>query len=82
MSESGSSRDKPKSRREFLRSAGRGAALLGLAAVAASLIGKGRVSAGGQTCANRGICGGCVAFDKCGLPAALSARQAREGGRG
>ncbi|MCE5328679.1 MAG: hypothetical protein LLG01_19950 [Planctomycetaceae bacterium] len=30
----------------------------------------------GQSCVNRGLCRGCGVFSNCGLPAALSAKQA------
>ena len=66
------------SRREFLRSGLRHVLLAGLAATTAVLA---RHRAGrlpGQTCINQGICRGCGAFDDCGLPQALAARQARK----
>jgi hypothetical protein len=31
---------------------------------------------GRQACVNNGICRGCAAYDECGLPQALSAKQA------
>jgi len=61
-------------RREFLRSAGRYTALAVLGAVAAITA---RRKLAGQTCINSGICGGCNAFANCGLPQALSAKQAK-----
>jgi len=65
-----------QTRREFLRTLGRGAALAAIlgAASAAAFRRGGRPAS--QTCINRSVCRGCAAFDGCGLPAALSARQA------
>ncbi len=66
------------SRRRFLVSMARLAALGGIGAAAARLL-RGRRSPGGsrpgETCTNEGVCRGCAAFAGCGLPAALSARQ-------
>ena len=56
-------------RRNFLRNA----ALGGLLAIAGTLGARSH----GQTCVNEGICRGCAAYDDCGLPQALSAKQAR-----
>jgi hypothetical protein len=56
------------SRRTFLRNA----ALGGLAAVTGVLVAR----QGRQACVNNGICRGCAAYDECGLPQALSAKQA------
>ena len=64
------------SRRELFRAAGRGAALAALAAVGGALTARGRSRLPGQECVNGGICRGCPAFGGCGLPQALSARQA------
>jgi len=67
------SRDLVESRREFFRAAGR-YSLLGLLALGGALaIRKGP---GREQCINDGICAGCGAFANCGLPQALSARQA------
>jgi hypothetical protein len=66
-----------ESRREFVRAAVR-YALLGLLTAGAYLTAR-RGSLGGQTCVNRGICSGCGQFVRCGLPQALSARQAKGG---
>jgi hypothetical protein len=63
-----------QSRREFFRSAGRHGLLAVLTATAAVL---GR-RALAQRCINQGICSGCRVFAECGLPQALSARQARQ----
>lgn len=65
------------SRRELFRAAGRGAALAALAAVGGVLTARGRSRLSGQECVNAGICRGCPAIGDCGLPQALSARQAR-----
>ncbi len=65
------------SRREAFRRIGRIAAGGAIAAAAVIL---GRRSAhrpDGQTCINEGVCSGCSVFDDCGLPQALSARQAK-----
>lgn len=69
-----------ESRREFLRGGARYALLTTLAAVSATLFKRsvGRLS--GQTCINQGICSGCTAYAGCGLPQALSAKQAKRGG--
>jgi hypothetical protein len=66
-------------RREFLRDSIRYVALtaLGLAcAVLARGRGAGRSS---QTCVNLGVCRGCPAVLRCGLPQALSARRNGKG---
>ncbi len=67
------------SRRRFLVSLARLAALGGFGAAAARLL-RGRPSLDGssrpgETCTNEGVCRGCAVFAGCGLPAALSARQ-------
>ena len=67
-----------ESRREFFRAAAR-YALLALVSAAACLATRPR-SPGGQRCVNRGICFNCDVFAECGLPPALSAKQAK--GRG
>jgi hypothetical protein len=71
----GPSRELSGSRREFLRATARGG-LLAVLALAAALAARSR-GPSGQSCVNQGICGGCAAFPGCGLPAALSAKQAR-----
>jgi hypothetical protein len=68
------------SRREFLRGGARYALFAGLAALSAKLIKRSSGKLSGQTCINAGICTGCTAFTDCGLPQALSAKQARQGG--
>ena len=67
------------SRREFLRGGLRHALLAGLAATLAILVRNLASRLPGQTCVNQGICRGCGAFDDCGLPPALSAKQAMKG---
>ena len=63
------------SRREFLRTVARGAAL-GLIAPAAWLAARKKAGPPAHRCINGGVCPGCGAFERCGLPAALSARHA------
>jgi len=62
-------------RREFLRGGFRYALLAGLATVSAVLARKPGAALPGQACINQGICRGCGAFEDCGLPQALSAKQ-------
>jgi hypothetical protein len=70
----------PESRREFFRSGAR-YALLGVLAVAAAILGRRSVTRlPNQTCFNQGVCRGCTAFAGCGLPQALSRKQATKGG--
>jgi hypothetical protein len=66
-----------ESRREFFRTGARWGALA-LVAVLAGLTARSR-RLQGQQCVNLGICRGCGSFTTCGLPAALSARQAGKG---
>jgi len=67
------------SRREFLRGGVRYALLAGVGTVAVSVAGRpgGRLT--GQTCVNEGICRGCGVVGGCGLPQALSFKQATKG---
>lgn len=65
-------------RREFLRGSARYALLTGLAAVAAVLVRKQGTPLAGQTCVNRGFCRGCGAVADCGLPQALSFKDATQ----
>ena len=65
-------------RREFLRGGARYALLAGLAAVSAVLVKRSGASLSGQTCINQGICRGCGAVGDCGLPQALSFKQATQ----
>jgi len=67
-------------RREFLRGGARYALLAALGVVSASLYKRSGGKLSGQTCVNEGVCSGCTAFTGCGLPQALSAKQAKRGG--
>jgi len=67
-------------RREFLRDGARCALLAAVGAMSAVLLKRSSSKLTGQTCINAGICRGCVAFTDCGLPQALSAKQAGVGG--
>lgn len=62
---------KHNSRRKFLQSALRFLALGALGFGTGALI-----TRRGEKCINSGICRGCAAFRDCGLPQALSAKQA------
>ncbi len=62
-------------RRQFLRDGLRYTALGGLAAVTGKLVARQAARPAGQTCISAGICRGCAAFDDCGLPQALSAKE-------
>jgi hypothetical protein len=68
--------EKAESRREFFRAAAR-YTFIGLLSAAGALAAR---KPGGQRCVNRGICSGCGRFADCGLPQALSARQAKSKG--
>jgi hypothetical protein len=68
--------EQDESRREFFR-AGARYGRLGLLVAATGMAAR-KQKPGSQRCINRGICPGCGAFGACQLPAALSARQARE----
>jgi len=73
------SRPSPKSsagRREFLRDGLRYVALGGLAAISARLAARRAGLPAGQVCIGAGLCRGCEAFEDCGLPQALSAKEA------
>ena len=65
-------------RREFLRGGARYALLAGLAAVSTVLVKRRGASLPDQTCINEGICRGCGAVSDCGLPQALSFKQATQ----
>ena len=64
-------------RREFLRGGARYALLTTLAAVSATLFKRSGGKLSGQTCINQGICTNCTAYAGCGLPSALSRKQAQ-----
>ncbi len=66
--------EKGESRREFFRAAARYSLLA--VVTAAGLLARNRAPAG-QRCINRSICSGCGVLAGCGLPAALSAKQAQ-----
>jgi len=63
-------------RRQFLRDGLRLAILGGLAAVSGKLAGRQAALPAGQACVSAGICRGCAVFEDCGLPRALSAKEA------
>jgi len=62
-------------RRQFLRDGLRLTLLAGLAALGGKLLGRASARPAGQVCVSAGICRGCEAFEDCGLPQALSAKQ-------
>lgn len=64
-------------RREFLRGGARYALLTTLAAVSATLFKRSGGKISGQTCINQGVCSACKAYAGCGLPPALSRKQAK-----
>ena len=66
------------SRREFVRNSFRYAMLTGLAVVSAALVRRRGAGLPNQTCINQSICRGCSVFTECGLPQALSAKQAQQ----
>jgi hypothetical protein len=61
------------SRREFLRRAGQGGVLAGLAALVALAV-RGRGVALPGACPESGPCGGCALLARCSLPAAVGTR--------
>jgi hypothetical protein len=63
-------------RRQFLRDGLRFAVLGGLAAVSGKLAGRQAGQPAGQVCISAGICRGCAVYEDCGLPRALSVKQA------
>jgi hypothetical protein len=69
--------EKVDSRREFFRDTARYSLLAAVGAVVA--LTTRRRGPGGQRCVNRGVCSGCGRFIACGLPQALSAKQAKKG---
>jgi hypothetical protein len=62
------------SRREFLLGTTRYAVVSLLAGLTAVGLRRGWRSDQSLTCINQGICGSCVAFEKCDLPQALSVK--------
>jgi hypothetical protein len=74
----------PVNRREFFRSAARagaGAALGGLGVLLAFSRRGGRSGANEDPCHREGICRGCGRAEECGLPQAISLREAMKGGQ-
>jgi hypothetical protein len=71
-----SSSDQGIDRREFFSGLLRKAALAALAFGGGAAAAKRAVLSKEQSCVNRGICSGCRVFDDCGLPQALSAKEA------
>ncbi len=65
-------------RRNFLRD-GLRVALLGGVAVVAGTLARRNSQRPGQTCTGTGLCRGCAVVEDCGLPSALSFRQATKG---
>ncbi len=65
-----------ENRREFFRATAR-YGLLALVGAATWLAARPRGPLG-QRCVNQGICSSCGVFAECGLPQALSAKQAKE----
>jgi hypothetical protein len=68
----------PKSsagRRQFLRDGLRYTILGALATVSGKLVARQANTPAGQVCLSAGICRDCAAFDDCGLPQALSAKE-------
>ncbi len=66
-------------RRNFLRDGLRVALLGGVAVVAGTLARRNSRRLPGQTCTSDGLCRACAAAEGCGLPQALSFRQATKG---
>jgi len=66
--------DGTRSRRELMRTFGRGAAAAGLGGVALWL-GVCRGTTGGAACPGEGACRGCGQLARCGLPQAETARK-------
>jgi len=70
---------KPMTRQDFLRAVFRGSLLAGIGAAGWQAVGgrKG-LDRSRQNCVNKSVCCQCRSFRDCGLPAALSAKQAGE----
>ena len=62
-------------RRQFLRDGLRYRRPRRLAAMTGKLVARQAARPAGQVCISAGICRGCEAFDDCGLPQALSAKE-------
>ena len=63
-------------RREFFRGFGRGVAIAALVGVSALALLRHWRRQREHTCISHGLCRGCSKLKRCGLPAALSAKQA------
>lgn len=68
--------DRRGDRREFLRGFGRGVAIAALVGVSALALLRHWRRQREHTCISHGICRGCSKLKRCGLPIALSAKQA------
>ena len=68
--------DNKINRREFFLTLGRYAALTGMGVGIGKLIIQRPDKADPHVCISKGLCDGCGAFNNCGLPQALSAKQA------
>jgi len=64
------------SRRQFFRRLLRNASLAGLGTATGVAVVKRRRLVREGKCINGGVCSGCTVFEECGLPRALSAKQA------
>jgi len=67
-----------QSRRDFLTGMLRTLGLAGLAVFAGTILTRRPATGPRETCINKNLCRPCTAFDRCELPAALSARQAMD----
>jgi hypothetical protein len=65
-----------RSRREFLRAAGRILIAGAIGYIGARLLKRASFTTG-EACINNSICRGCSVYSGCGLPQALSAKRAR-----
>jgi hypothetical protein len=65
-------------RRGFFRALGRAAGFVGLGGLAGVFLLRRQVTADDHQCINRGVCRGCSRAERCILPQAASARQARK----
>lgn len=68
-------------RRDFLRNGLRVALIAGMAAVFGTMARRGSLRLPGQTCTGDGLCRACAEAEGCGLPQALSFRQATKGNK-
>ncbi len=71
--------NKPITRADFLRTVFRGGLLAGIGAAGWRAVGgRNGFDRSRQSCVNKSVCCQCRVFRDCGLPAALSAKQAGE----